>query len=181
MELNYFSMLGCHAYCITFIWTIIGLLENMSMEELLLCVSSLRELLDGERVWEFRSWGSVVSSHQLRITLPRKEAGDLPRTQLWINCNYIKIVLTLEYFTLSFDKLSFFVGVNPSVEYSGELCYNQSTSAEVATLKISLNFFLILPHPFKNHMCLLTVYVRWRIQNYTHQPHVSPPAPKYLQ
>lgn len=141
MELNYFSMLGCHAYCITFIWTIIGLLENMSMDELLLCVSSLRELLDGERVWEFRSWGSVVSSHQLRITLPRKEAGDLPRTQLWINCNYIKIVLTLEYFTLSFDKLSFFVGVNPSVEYSGELCYNQSTSAEVATLKISLAFF----------------------------------------
>lgn len=109
-------------------------------EELLLCVSSSRELLDGEIVWEIGSWVSVVSSHQLRTTVPRKEAGDLPRTQLRINCNCIRIVLTLECFTLSFDKLAFFIGLSPSVECSGELCCNHSTSAGVGTLKISMAF-----------------------------------------
>lgn len=58
-------------------------------------------------VKESGSWGCVVSSHQLRITVTKKESGDLPSTQLRINCNYIKIVPTLEYFTLNFDKLAF--------------------------------------------------------------------------
>lgn len=47
VELNYFSMLGCHAYCIIFIWNIIGLLENMSMGG----ASALCQFIKGAAGW----------------------------------------------------------------------------------------------------------------------------------
>lgn len=108
--------------------------------EFLCCVSSSGVLLGGGRAWEFRSWGAVVASHQLRGRVPRKEAGDLPGNQQGISCNFIKMEPTLGYFPLSFDKLMFFNGANLSAEHSGQLCYNQTSSAEVGTLKISVAF-----------------------------------------
>lgn len=109
-------------------------------KEFLLCVSSSGELLEGERAWEFRSWGAVVASHQLRGRVPRKEAGDLSVNQQGISCNFIKMELALAYFTLSFDKLTFFNGANLSADHSGQLCYNQTSSNQVGTLNISMEF-----------------------------------------
>ena len=83
-----------------------------------------------------------MASHQLRGRVPRKEAGDLSGNQQGISCKFIKKEPTLGYFTLSFDKLTFFNGANLSAEHSGQLCYKQTRSAEVGTLKISMAFSL---------------------------------------
>lgn len=81
-------------------------------------------------------------AHWLRSRVPRKEAGDLSANQQGISCNFIKMELSPEYFTLSFDTLTFFSRANLVAEHSGQLCYNQTSSGEVGTLKISMAFSL---------------------------------------
>lgn len=46
--------------------------------------------------------------HQLRVRVQRKEAGELAGNQQGISCNFTKTGSPLEYFTLSFDKMTFF-------------------------------------------------------------------------
>lgn len=87
-----------------------------------------------------------MASHWLRGRVTRKEESDLSGNHQRNSCNFVKREPAVGYFTLSFDKLTFFNGPNFSAKHSDQLYHNQASLAEVGTLKISTAFSLRLPH-----------------------------------